>query len=83
MHLYPTGEGEVIAVATLQARDDREALLRRATELQQQYKFRYPLPQLLEKRADHVDVSEGAVLTDDFTPADLYNSLRANRSRRK
>lgn len=83
VHLYPTGEGEVVAVATLQPRDDREALLRRATELQQQHKFRYPLPPLLGKRVDHVDVSQGAVLTDDFTPADLYNALRSTRSRKK
>ncbi len=83
VHLYPTGEGEVIAVATLQPRDDRDALASRAVELQQQHKFRYPLPQLLGKRVDHVDVSQGAVLTDDFTPADLYNALRSTRGRRK
>ena len=45
LHLYPTGEGEVIAVGMMQPRDDKDALARRAAEMQEKFKFRYPLPE--------------------------------------
>ena len=41
LHLYPTGEGEVIAVGMMQPRDDKDALARRAAEMQEKFKFRY------------------------------------------
>jgi spermidine synthase len=82
VHLYPTGDGEMIAVGTLQPRDDAE-VARRASELQEKFKFRYPLPELLKKRQDNVDVAQGVMLTDDFAPADLYNALRNNRAKKK
>jgi len=82
VHLYPTGEGEVIAVGTLQPRSD-EDVARRGAELQKKFKFRYPLPELLKKRQDNVDVAQGVILTDDFAPADLYNALRNTRAKRK
>jgi spermidine synthase len=83
VHLYPTGEGEVIAVATLEPRDDGAALTRRAAELQERHKFRFPLPELMTKRADAIDLAQGVLLTDDFAPADLYNALRESRRRKK
>ncbi len=82
LHLYPTGEGEVIAVGTLQPRSD-EDVAKRAAELQEKFKFRYPLPELLKKRQDKVDVAQGVLLTDDFAPADLYNALRNTRAKKK
>jgi spermidine synthase len=83
LHLYPTGEGEVIAVGMMQPRDDKDALAKRAAEMQEKFKFRYPLPKLMERRADNVDVSQGVMLTDDFAPADLYNALRNTRAKKK
>ncbi len=82
LHLHPTGEGEVTAVGLLQPRDD-EAVAKRAAELQDKFKFRYPLPELLKKRQDDVDVAQGVLLTDDFAPADLYNALRNSRAKKK
>ena len=83
LHLYPTGEGEVIAVGMMQPRDDKDALLKRAAEMQEKFKFRYSLPKLMESRTDNVDVSQGVLLTDDFAPADLYNALRDGRRKKK
>jgi spermidine synthase len=83
VHLYPTGEGEVIAIGTMKPRADLDALARRASEMQDKFKFKYPLPQLMAKRVDNVDVSQGIMLTDDFAPADLYNALRNTRAKKK
>jgi predicted membrane-bound spermidine synthase len=83
VHLYPTGEGEVIAVATLEPRDDLDAIARRAAEMQEKHKFRFPLAQLIAKRIDKVDTAQGVLLTDDFAPADLYNALRESRRKKK
>jgi predicted membrane-bound spermidine synthase len=80
--LYPTGEGEVIAVGTLEPRD-RDTVARRAAALQEKHKFRFPLPVLMTRRLDRIDVSQGVLLTDDFAPADLYNALRDTRRRKK
>ncbi len=82
MHLYPTGEGEVIAIGTLKPRD-REGVVKRAAELQEKYKFRFPLPRLIAKPLDQVDTSQAVMLTDDFAPADLYNALRTGRQKKK
>jgi spermidine synthase len=74
--VYPAwadaGEVQAIAVATVAPRPSAEDLARRAAALQAQYRFRYPLPDLVGKRVTR-QYSEGAqVLTDDFAPADLY-----------
>lgn len=82
VHLYPTGEGEVIAVGTLKPRE-RESVVRRAAEMQEKYKFRFPLPQLIAKPLDKLDTAQGVMLTDDFAPADLYNALRDTRRKKK
>ena len=82
VQLYPTGEGEVIAVGTMQPRTS-EQIAARAAALQEQFKFRYPLPDLLARRQDNVDVTRGVLLTDDFAPADLYNTLSDTRRQKK
>src|SRR5205085_10427602 len=51
VHLYPTGEGEVIAVVTRDPPPADDTVKARAAALQQRYKFRYPLPELLARRA--------------------------------
>jgi len=82
VHLYPTGEGEVIAIATLQPRE-RDWVIKRAAELQDKYRFRFPLPALVAKPLDQVDTAKGVLLTDDFAPADLYNALRSSQRKKK
>jgi hypothetical protein len=51
--------------------------------MQEKHKFRFPLPALIAKPLDSVDTSQGAMLTDDFAPADLYNALRTDRQKKK
>ena len=82
LHPYPSGEGEVIAIATSTPRD-RDWVVKRAAELQAAHKFRFPLPALVAKPLDTVDTAQGVMLTDDFAPADLYNSLRTGRQNKK
>ncbi|MGV3635183.1 MAG: spermidine synthase [Pseudorhodoplanes sp.] len=82
LHFYPSGEGEVITVGTLKPRD-RDAVVRRAEQMQETYKFRFPLPQLVAKPLTDVDTSAGVMLTDDFAPADLYNAQRNTQGKRK
>jgi predicted membrane-bound spermidine synthase len=76
LDLYPTGLGEVIAVAT-NAPLDRAALERKAAALQARHGFRFPLPQLLQRRTDkpQTQASAGDLITDDFAPADLYDVI--------
>src|SRR5439155_11758889 len=48
LDLFPSGLGEVIAIATNRPPPDKEALETRAAELQERHKFRFPLPDLLQ-----------------------------------
>lgn len=82
VHLYPTGEGEVIAIGTMKPRD-RDWVVKRAADMQEKYKFRFPLPELIAKPLETLDTSQGVMLTDDFAPADLYNALRTGRQKKK
>jgi spermidine synthase len=79
--VYPArtdaGEVQAIAVATSAPRLNADELTKRALALQNQFHFRYPLPDLVGKRVT-AQYSEGAeVLTDDFAPADLYRATPA------
>lgn len=82
VNLHPTGVGEVIAVVTAQP-PDTEALAARAVALQQRYKFRYPLPQLLVRRTGHPSLDQAELLTDDFAPVDLYDTIGRGQRKRK
>ena len=75
VHLYPSGEDEVIAIATTQE-PDRKILEARAAELQHLYKFRYPLPDLLEKRKAMPSVVRARILTDQVTVSRLRTKKR-------
>jgi hypothetical protein len=83
LDLYPTGLGEVIAVAT-NAPLDRAALERKAAALQARHGFRFPLPQLLQRRTDkpQTQASAGDLITDDFAPADLYDVIGKEQRKR-
>ena len=83
VHLYPSGEGEVIAIVTAAPAPDDETLQRRAAALQEGHKFRFPLPQLLARRTDRRPVQKGELLTDDFAPVNLYDTIGERRGRKK
>jgi spermidine synthase len=85
LDLYPTGIGEVIAVATLRPLPDKDALAARAAALQEQFKFRYPLPELLKRRMDDPksQAARGDLITDDFAPVNLYDTIGRERPKRK
>ena len=85
LDLYPTGLGEVIAVATAAPLLDRDALERKASALQERYRLRFPLPQILQRRMDNPrsQAASGDVITDDFAPADVYDVIGKDPRRRR
>lgn len=85
LHLYPTGLGEVISVATPVPAPDDETLARRAAALQERHGFRFPLPQLLKRRMEKPEpaAAKGDVITDDFAPADVYDVMGERRRRQR
>jgi spermidine synthase len=84
LDLYPTGRGEVIAVATA-APVDAQTLEGRAAALQKQHGFRFPLPDMLRRRMDkpQSQAAGGDVITDDFAPADVYDVMGRDLRRKK
>jgi spermidine synthase len=84
LDLYPTGRGEVIAVATA-ASADVQTLERRAAALQNQHGFRFSLPDILRWRMDKPQSQAvgGDVITDDFAPADVYDVMGRDLRRKK
>jgi spermidine synthase len=82
VHVYPSGEGEAITVAGNGPLPDAETLARRAGELQQKHSFRFPLPALLERRIATPSTKGGELLTDDFAPVNLYETI-GERQRKK
>jgi spermidine synthase len=84
LDLYPSGQGEVIVVVADTAAPDKARLDARAAALQQQQNFRFPLPSLLERRLDdpRAQAEGGVVITDDFAPVNLYDTIGPGRGRR-
>jgi spermidine synthase len=82
VHLYPSGEGEVTAVVTATPAPDGEALASRASAAQERYNFRFPLPELLKRRAAMPSLARGQILTDDFAPAGVLDTI-GERQRKK
>src|SRR6266700_3144820 len=84
LDLYPSGVGEVIAVARTSPLDP-QTLERRAAALQQRHGFRFPLPQILQRRMDkpQSQAANGDVITDDFAPADVYDVMGKDPRRRR
>jgi spermidine synthase len=71
---YHSGEEEVIAMGRLDSITEAEKL-QRAADAQQRYKFRFDVSRLVGARAVEVPKApRGQVLTDDFSPADLYGA---------
>ncbi|MEJ0076317.1 MAG: fused MFS/spermidine synthase [Alphaproteobacteria bacterium] len=83
VHLYPTGLGETIVVATADPAPDEATLAGRATAMQREFGFRFPLPELLARRSDKSDtVQTGELLTDDFAPVNLYDTIGDKRKKK-
>jgi spermidine synthase len=84
LDLYPSGVGEVIAVASASPLDPR-TLERRAAALQERHGFRFPLPQILRRRLEQprLQAANGDVITDDFAPADVYDVIGKDARRKK
>jgi spermidine synthase len=83
VHLYPSGEGEVIAVVTAAPEPAQDVLASRAAALQERYKFRFPLPELIARRSDKKPTQKGELLTDDFAPVNLYDTIGDRKGRKK
>jgi spermidine synthase len=73
--------GNAIVLARLAPPPAPEERLARAKERQAQYKFRYNLLQLLKDEA-RVEIKSARVLTDDFAPVNLYDSLEGQPRKR-
>jgi spermidine synthase len=85
LELYPTGSGEVIAIASMSPTPDKEELASRAAALQERYKFRHPLADQLRRRMDNprAQAAQGELITDDFAPVNLYDAIGRERPKRK
>jgi predicted membrane-bound spermidine synthase len=82
--LYPTGLGETIAIARMIPLD-KDALERKAAALQERHRFRFALPQILERRRGKAEVqaAKGEIITDDFSPADIYDVIGKEQRRQR
>jgi spermidine synthase len=85
LDLYPSGVGEVIATLSADPNFDRAVLATRAAALQERYKFRFPLPQVLKRRMQNPqrEAKGGVTFTDDFAPVNLYDTIDAPKPKRK
>jgi spermidine synthase len=83
--LYPSGQGEVIAIVADTPAPDKDALAARAAALQERYGFRFPLPSLMQRRLDdpRAQAEGGVLITDDFAPVNLYDTIGKEPRRRK
>jgi hypothetical protein len=64
---------------------DKATLPSRAAALQEQHGFRFPLPELLKRRMTNpqAEAEKGELITDDFAPVNLYDTIGKDRPRRK
>ncbi len=79
--LFDGGGGNVIAVAMASPRPVDTVLAERAAALQEKFNFRYKLPALLATRQPWPDRLDAPRLTDDFSPVNLYESIRDKNRR--
>jgi spermidine synthase len=73
--------GNAIVLARVAPPLAPEQRLARAKERQAQYKFRYDLVPLLKDEA-RIEIKEARLLTDDFAPVNLYDSLEGQTRKR-
>ncbi len=72
--------GNAIVLARLTPPPTADERLARAKERQAQYKFRYDLVPLLKDEA-RIEIKEARLLTDDFAPVNLYDSIEGQTRR--
>jgi len=83
VHLYPTRIGETITVATAEPAPDEATLAARATALQEKFGFRFHMPELLATRSEKSGTNQtGELLTDDFAPVNLYDTMGEKRRKK-
>jgi spermidine synthase len=84
--VYPDFEDadqtQVVTVAASTPAPSAERLMERARGLQQDYHFRYSLPDLAKRRVVNRSAERGEMLTDDFAPVNLYEVSPLKRPRR-
>ena len=85
LDLYPSGVGEVIAVASADPKFNRDELATRAATLQERYEFRFALPNVIKRRMPNPqrEAKGGVTITDDFAPVNLYDTIDAPKGKRK
>jgi len=83
VHLYPSGQGEMIPVVTAEPAPDQTKLVERAKTLQEKFRFRFELPALLARRTEKSGAMQrGELLTDDFAPVNLYDTMGEKRKKK-
>jgi spermidine synthase len=83
VHLYPTRLGETIVVATAEPAPDDATLAARARALQEKFGLRFRLPDLLAARNDTPRTTQtGELITDDFAPVNLYDTIGEQRRKK-
>jgi spermidine synthase len=75
-------EAQSIAVAIPGSRPSADDLAQRAAALQAQYHFRYPPGDLVAGRVTDENADGGQVLTDDFAPVNLYETMPLGKKKR-
>jgi len=75
-------EAQSIAVALPGPRPSRDDLMQRAAALQERHHFRYPPGDLVAARVADEKAEGGEVLTDDFAPVNLYETMPMRREKR-
>jgi spermidine synthase len=76
-------EAQSIAVMVPGPRPSKDALTQRANALRAQYHFHYSLPDLVGKRIEDQNFDEAHVLTDDFAPVNLYETIPLRPQQRR
>jgi spermidine synthase len=75
------GGAQSIVVAAPGARPGKDALMRSAVALQERHHFRYPLTDFVNARVTDQSAEDSAVLTDDFAPVNLYETMPLRREK--
>lgn len=72
--LYPSG-GNIVVVAYDGDYLTQDELMSRARAMQERYKFRYGLPEMITQRRVLTGKPDAAVLTDDFAPVEALKAI--------
>ncbi len=77
------GGGNIVAIAYDGKEKPIGSLIDKATSLQETHKFRYDLPELIEKRTMLLDYNtKTKPLTDDFAPVNMLKTIKTYNKKR-